>query len=100
MSVKKHLTAPNILNREFECSNIGDKYAIDITYLPIPNKMVYLTACIDLCSREVVELNISLKQDVTFIVSLINKLRNKHSLVNSIIHTDQGVHFKIIHMLI
>ena len=90
---REHLTAPNILNREFSSSGLGQKYAIDITYLPIPNKMVYLSACIDLCSREVVEYIVSLKQDVFLSTEIINKLSSKRSLANSLIHTDQGVHF-------
>ena len=90
---REHLTAPNILNREFKSNCLGQKYAVDITYLPIPNKMVYLSACIDLCSREVVEYIVSLKQDVSLSTELITNMNRKRALVNSLIHTDQGVHF-------
>lgn len=90
---KEHLTEPNILNRMFKSNRIGEKYVVDITYLPIPNKMVYLAACIDLCTRDVIAYNLSLKQVAILSTDLINKLSQKRNLKDVIIHTDQGVHF-------
>ena len=90
---KEHLTAPNILNREFNSHGLGEKYAIDITYLSIPNEMVYLSACVDMYSRQVVEYVLSLRQDISLSTELIRKMSCKYSLENALIHTDQGVHF-------
>lgn len=42
------LIATNVLNRNFTSQKPGQKYATDITYIPIPNSMVYVSVILDL----------------------------------------------------
>lgn len=42
------ITKPNILNRDFTASKPMEKLVTDITYIPTPHKMMYLSVIIDL----------------------------------------------------
>nr|WP_010521862.1 IS3 family transposase [Aquimarina agarivorans] len=55
--------AENILNREFDCEEIGKKWVSDITYIPVANHWNYLTTIIDLADRKLV--GWSLSKDMT-----------------------------------
>jgi transposase InsO family protein len=90
---KEGSIAPNLLNRCFQANNPGEKYATDITYIPIPNGMTYLSAAIDLYNNEVVEYKVSKSSDASLSVDVIKALKNKRNVKGSIIHSDQGIHY-------
>lgn len=66
--------APNVLNREFKTTVIGMKYVTDITYIPIPNSMAYLSVLLDLSNSEVVAYKISLSLDSSLSMDVIKIL--------------------------
>jgi transposase InsO family protein len=46
--------AENVLNRDFESLQIGEKWISDITYIRVNDNWTYLTTIIDLADRKVV----------------------------------------------
>jgi len=83
----------NLLNRDFKASQPGKKFVTDITYIPTQRKMVYLCTIIDLFNNEPVAWNVSDTQDKNLSIDVIKKLSKKFDLKDSIIHSDQGVHY-------
>lgn len=83
----------NILKRDFKANKAGEKFATDITYIPTLKKMMYLCVVIDLFNNEPVAWKISDTQDKSLSIETINKLACKYDLNNSIIHSDQGIHY-------
>lgn len=83
----------NLLNRDFTASKPGEKFVTDITYIPTQRTMTYLCTIIDLFNNEPVAWNISDSQDKSLSIDTIKKLSQKFDLTDSIIHSDQGVHY-------
>jgi putative transposase len=46
--------APNLLDRQFEADEPGQRWVSDITYIPTQHGWLYLAAIMDLCSRRIV----------------------------------------------
>ena len=44
---------PNLLNRSFDQATPNQFWVTDITYIPIPGKMLYMCAVLDLCGKVV-----------------------------------------------
>ena len=55
--------AENVLNRDFESLQIGEKWISDITYIRVNDNWNYLTTIIDLADRKVVSWTLS--EDMT-----------------------------------
>lgn len=83
----------NILNRNFKASSYGQKFVTDITYIPTRRKTIYLCTIIDLFNNEPVAWNISDSQDKSLSIDTVKMLSKKFNLANSIIHSDQGIHY-------
>lgn len=97
---KKHLylkgdaiRKENLLQREFQSDAPGKKFVTDITYIPTPRTMVYLCTVIDLFNNEPVAWNVNTSQDQSLSIETIKQLFGRYNLNNSIIHSDQGVHY-------
>ena len=90
---KEHLTAPNILKREFHADNKQSKLAVDITYIPIPNSMVYMASILDMYNNELIGYKLSQSQNISLTIDLVNDLCEQYALKGSLLHSDQGVHF-------
>jgi putative transposase len=83
----------NLLNRDFKSSRPGEKFVTDITYIPTQRTMTYLCTVIDLFNNEPVAWKVSDSQDKSLTIETIKKLSQKFDLTDSIIHSDQGVHY-------
>lgn len=87
--------APNTLNREFNCNQIGKKWVSDITYIRVGSDWNYLTAIIDLADRKVV--GWSLSEDMTTINTVkaawVNARKNRTIQPGFIFHSDRGVQY-------
>jgi putative transposase len=75
---------------EIECSN--QVWAIDITYIPMKNGFMYLTAIIDLYSRFIVGWGISNTLDAEASLSVMKKAIEEHGKPE-IVNSDQGSQF-------
>jgi len=85
----------NVLNREFNSLNLGEKWVSDITYIRVNDNWNYLTTIIDLADRKIV--GWSLSEDMTTentIIKTWNMARNNRNITdNFIFHSDRGVQY-------
>lgn len=88
-----NLVVPNVLNRDFIAAKPNMKYATDITYIPIPNLMVYLSVAYDLYNGEIAAYTISQCPDANLSIDTMEQLSRKFCLEDVIIHSDQGIHY-------
>ena len=90
---EQSIVKDNLLNRDFNSAKPGKKFVTDITYIPTQRKMTYLCTVIDLFNNEPVVWNVSDCQDKNLSLDTIKMLSKKFDLKDSIIHSDQGVHY-------
>ena len=83
----------NRLHQDFRSTKPGKKYVTDITYIPIPNSMAYISVLLDLYNGEVVAYKISQSLDRSLSVDVVQELAARRSLKGSLIHSDQGIHY-------
>ena len=84
--------APNILNRAFNPTELGQVWVSDITYIRVGDSFVYLTTVIDLADRMVVGWNLSDNMTVkdTVIAAFNSALKTRQIKVGLIFHSDRG----------
>lgn len=85
----------NILNRDFESLQIGEKWISEITYIRVNDNWNYLTTIVDLADRKVVSwtLNDDMTAENTIIKAWYDA-RNKREIKNGFIfHSDRGVQY-------
>jgi transposase InsO family protein len=81
---------PNILNRDFKASRPYEKLVTDITYIPTPHKMMYLSTVIDLFDNYPVAWHLSDCQDKRLSIDTIMKLPH---MEGALLHSDRGIHY-------
>jgi len=85
----------NVLNRDFESLQIGEKWISDITYIRVNDNWNYLTTIIDLADRKVVSWTLS--EDMTAQSTIVKAwylARNKRQIkAGFIFHSDRGVQY-------
>ena len=84
----------NILNRDFHSDEPLKKLVTDITYIPCREKMIYLCTIIDLYNNQPVAWTVKDCQDKSLTVDTVEALSNKYDLRGSLLHSDQGVHYR------
>lgn len=86
---------PNLLNRRFEAERPNQLWVSDVTYLPGPDKTLYLSAIKDLATNEIVAYRISDRNDLKLVrdtlLAAIRKQRKK--VYGILIHSDQGFQY-------
>ena len=90
---RRQIIVENRLRRNFSSHMPGKKYVTDITYIPIPNSMAYISALIDLYNGEVVAYKISQSLDKSLSIDVIHALVAKRPVKGAMIHSDQGIHY-------
>ncbi|WP_253301374.1 IS3 family transposase [Spiroplasma endosymbiont of Phyllotreta cruciferae] len=85
------LRFPNILNRNFVATKPNQKWVTDVTYLPIKNKMLYLSILRDLFNGEILDWKLSnnLNSNLCY-KNLVSAWNYSGKPKNIIIHSDQG----------
>jgi transposase InsO family protein len=84
----------NILNRDFNTTNINQKWAGDITYISTKEGWLYLAVIIDLHSRAVIGWAMSDRINKHLVCNaLLMALFNRKFPKNVIIHSDRGVQY-------
>jgi len=87
--------AENVLNRDFDSLQIGEKWISDSTYIRVNDNWNYLTTVIDLADRKVVSWTLS--EDMTAENTIIKAwylARNKRQIKDGFIfHSDRGVQY-------
>lgn len=85
---KDHAVYPYLL-RDLAISRPGQVWATDITYMPLPNGFMYLTAVMDLYSRYVLNWSLSNTMEAQWCSELIEDAVEKYGKPE-ILNTDQG----------
>lgn len=92
--------APNLLERKFREYGVRVVLLTDITYLFYGNhQKCYLSSIKDAYTKEILAYELSETMEEDFVLETINKLLSKHKgelKTNSLVHSDQGVHYKVI----
>lgn len=87
--------ANNVLNREFTCLKLGQKWVSDITYIRVNDDWNYLTTIIDLADRKVV--GWSLSEDMTtqntIMKAWVAARKNRTIDKGFVFHSDRGVQY-------
>lgn len=91
----EHLISNNVLNREFESYNLGEKWVSDITYIRVGEDWNYLTTIIDLADRKVVgwSLSIDMTTENTVMKAWLEARRTRSIVPGFIFHSDRGVQY-------
>jgi len=84
--------SPNLLERDFSCSEIGKKWVSDITYIRYKHSFVYLTTILDLADRMVIAWSLSkdMTDEHTTIAALKKAFKNRPVEEGLIFHSDRG----------
>jgi transposase InsO family protein len=84
--------SPNLLNREFNVTELGKKWVSDITYITVGHSFIYLTTVIDLADRMVVGWSLSdnMTDQDTVIAAFEKAVKNRPILPGLIFHSDRG----------
>jgi len=84
----------NILNREFNIASLNQRWAGDITYIPIQNNgWLYLATVIDLCSRRVIGWSMSDRMQTSLVSDAMKMAlthRGIHATASLLWHSDRG----------
>lgn len=85
------LRFPNILNRNFFANKPNQKWVTDVTYLPIKNKMLYLSIVRDLFNGKILDWKLSnnLNSNLCY-KNLVSAWNYSGKPKNVIIHSDQS----------
>ncbi|QVK18423.1 IS3 family transposase [Mycoplasmatota bacterium] len=93
---KEHNYFENKLDRQFDVKEPDTVFVTDITYLIYGNQRYYLSVVKELCTREIVAWKLSRGLSLNLSLEIIDQLVKKYGkkkLKNTMIHSDQGVHY-------
>lgn len=88
---KEHTVYPYLL-RGLAVTHPNQVWATDITYMPLPNGFMYLTAVIDLYSRFVLNWSVSNTMEAEWCQQMMEGAMAKYG-VPEIVNTDQGAQY-------
>lgn len=82
----------NVLNRQFNALQPGEKLVTDMTYIKVAEGWLYLSAVVDLFNSDVVAFLMSNQLNVEFAINTLNELANTGYATKTacIFHSDQG----------
>lgn len=90
------ITAPNLLQRNFEAEAPNQKWATDVTEVKVGHEKGYLSTVKDLCTREIVAYEQSLRPTMQMVTSMMKKaLATLKPGETPILHSDQGWHYQM-----
>ena len=82
---------PNLLNRQFDQAKPNQFWVTDITYIPIPNGMLYMCAVVDLCGRKVLAYRIAGNMAASLVADTIRDAIKQEKVTDGLVlHSDQG----------
>lgn len=88
------ITAENILNREFNTSNINEKWLTDVTEFKYGDgKKAYLSAILDLGDKSIVSYVIGKSNNNTLVFETFDLAINKYPNAKPIFHSDRGYQY-------
>ena len=86
--------APNLLNQNFQVSEINKVWVQDITYINTNEGWLYLSTVQDLCSRKIVGLSMGSYIDTELVIrSLKQAIQHRKPSSGLILHSDRGAQY-------
>lgn len=87
--------ADNVLDRDFEASQLGKTWVSDITYVRLKDHWAYLTVMLDLADRAVVGWSLSCDMTAahTVVAAWADARSNRSILPGFLLHSDRGVQY-------
>ena len=90
------VVAPNHLERDFSATEPNQKWVTDVTEFKVGEQKVYLSGIKDLCTREIVAHELSLRPTMEFVNSTLKKaLATLGPDQAPLMHSDQGWHYQM-----
>jgi transposase InsO family protein len=81
----------NLLKRQFDQKQTNKFWATDITYIPMPQGMLYMCAVIDLCGKMVISYRIGNDMTASLVTDTIRDALQKEKVTGGLaLHSDQG----------
>lgn len=81
----------NLLKRQFGQEHPNRFWATDITYIPIPGKMLYMCAVLDLCGRAVLAWRIGDNMTASLVTDTVRDALIREKAADGLaLHSDQG----------
>ncbi len=81
----------NLLNRQFLQKQPNKFWVTDITYIPIPGRMLYMCAVLDLCGRTVLAWRIGDDMTSSLVTDTVRDALIQEKVTNGLaLHSDQG----------
>ena len=95
LATHENKTVGNLMNRNFNATKPGIKFAMDITYIRATkqSKFMYFCAIMDLYNGEIVASRIADHQRVELVLETLDELKKHGYKKGALIHTDQGIQF-------
>lgn len=88
------ITAENVLNREFQASNIHKKWLTDVTEFKYGiGKKAYLTAILDLGDKSIVSYEIGHSNNNALVFKMFDKAVSLYPQATPIFHSDRGYQY-------
>ncbi|MBQ7867664.1 MAG: IS3 family transposase [Clostridia bacterium] len=82
---------PNLLKRCFEQIQPNRFWVTDITYIPIPGRMLYMCAVLDLCGKVVLAWKIGSDMSSSLVTDTIREALQREKVTGGLaLHSDQG----------
>ena len=81
----------NLLNRQFQQEQPNKFWVTDITYIPIPGRMLYMCAVLDLCGRTVLAWRIGDDMTSSLVTDTVRDALIQEKVAGGLaLHSDQG----------
>ena len=81
----------NLLNRQFQQKQANKFWVTDITYIPIPGRMLYMCAVLDLCGRTVLAWRIGDNMTSSLVTDTVRDALIQEKVADGLaLHSDQG----------
>ncbi len=82
---------PNLLNRRFDQVRPNQFWVTDITYIPLPGKILYMCAVLDLCGKVVLAWKIGSVMSSSLVTDTIREALKQEKVTGGLtLHSDQG----------
>ena len=83
----------NLLSRDFHAVKPGTKWVTDITHLPTPQGVLYLSVILDLYDRSILSYRMSTRNDCKLVFDTVKQAVKKAVTAERQLHSDQGFQY-------
>lgn len=90
------IAAPNILQRDFEASNVNQKWVTDVTEFNVAGEKVYLSPLMDLCNGQIIAFETDQRPAFAMVTKMLQTaLTTLGEDEKPVLHSDQGWQYRM-----